>query len=75
MMKKRIVAGLLWFYAFWYAGALAAQALGLPDLTGLGLGVFLGIVVAWDPMHRIWSRPARPARVKAPASTLEADPA
>lgn len=76
-MKKRIAAGLLWFYATWYAASLLSLVTAVPDLLGPTLGLVLGVFVAWDPTNRIWSRfPARQTADAAPAPvTLEPDAA
>lgn len=53
-MKKRVLAGLLWFYATWYAWSLVAAFSGLPDLLGPVLGAAVAMFVAGDPFGRIW---------------------
>lgn len=72
-MKKRIVAGLLWFYALWYAMSILAQVVGLPALFAPAVGLVVGALIAWDPTHRIWTRTPAPRPATAPS--LEADPA
>ena len=73
-MKKRIAAGLLWFYVTWYAASLLGLVTTVPDLLGPTLGLALGVFVAWDPMNRLWSRfPARQTAVATGA--LETDAA
>jgi hypothetical protein len=57
-MKKRIAAALLWFYTTWYAWAMLASVVGWSELAGPVLGAIVAAVIAGDPMHRIWSRPA-----------------
>ena len=67
-MKKRVFAGMLWFYATWYAVSLMSLVTTVPDLLGPTLGLALGVFVAWDPMNRIWSRfPARQATAATPS--------
>jgi hypothetical protein len=56
-MKKRIFAGLLWFYATWYAWVVIASFLGVTDLVGPILGIVAAFLIAGDPLRRIWSRP------------------
>jgi len=43
-MKKRALAALLWFYAGWYAGAIVAFYVGLPDA--------IGPLVGWGKLER-----------------------
>ena len=38
-MKKRVLAGVLWFFAVAYAWNVVALVLGLPDVPGYGLGI------------------------------------
>ena len=59
-MKKRALAALLWFYTAWYAGAMIAHALGLSAAHGPILGTAAAAIIAGDPRHLIWSRPAAP---------------
>ena len=74
-MKKRVFAGLLWFYATWYAVSLFNMVTTVPDLLGPTIGLVLGVLIAWDPMNRIWTRfPARePARQARRPSRLEVE--
>jgi hypothetical protein len=55
-MTKRVVAGLLWLFAGWYAGAMIAFLVGLSVPLGLILGVGLAVFITADPGHRIWAR-------------------
>jgi hypothetical protein len=55
-MKKRILAGLLWFYVAWFAWAFVAAYSGLSELWGPVLGAAVAMVIAGDPMGRIWGR-------------------
>ncbi len=62
-MKKRILAGLLWFYVAWGVWSFFAAMLGLPALAGPVVGAAVAMFIAGDPMGRIWggrssSRPA-----------------
>jgi hypothetical protein len=62
VMKKRILATFLWFYAGWYAGAILAEFLGVSQLLGPIIGMAAAALVAGDPRRIIWvSRPAAPA--------------
>ena len=53
-MKKRIVAGLLWFYVAWGVWSFLAAMLGLPELAGPVVGAAVAMFIAGDPMGRIW---------------------
>lgn len=64
-MKKRVLSAVLWFYTGWYAGAILAHALGVPSVLGPIVGAAAAALVAGDPRHVIWSRPARPIRTTA----------
>ena len=61
-MKKRAFAALLWFYAFWYAGAMIASMLGVSPALGPILGTAAAAIVAGDPRRMIWSRRQAGAR-------------
>ena len=61
-MKKRALAAVLWFYAFWYAGAMIAQVFGLTPALGPILGTAAAALIAGDPRRIIWtSKPVAPA--------------
>jgi hypothetical protein len=70
-MKKRVLAGCLWFYASWYGWAILAEFTGLPEVVGPILGVAAAVLFAGDPLGRIWTRSEAPVRVAAPS--LSAD--
>ena len=53
-MKKRVLAGSMWFYATWYAWSMVAALAGLPDLPGPVVGAAVAMFVAGDPLGRIW---------------------
>jgi hypothetical protein len=54
-MKKRIAAGVLWFYAGWVAGAMIAFVLGIsPMLAPIVAAAATGLVVS-DPRRLIWT--------------------
>ncbi len=55
-MKKRIAAGVLWFYSGWYAGVLLADMIGVSPLIGPLLGVVLAGLIVGDPRRIIWKR-------------------
>jgi hypothetical protein len=67
-MKRRVLAGLLWFLAAWYAWSIFATFAGLSDIAGPILGVAAGLLFAVDPLNRIWTPPAAgQAQGEAPA--------
>ena len=70
-MKKRILAAVLWFYAFWYVGAMVAFALGISPLLGPIIGATAAILFAGDPRRIIWAAP-RPA--SSPAISPQQEP-
>lgn len=55
-MKKRAFAALLWFYTFWYAGAMIASFLDVSPVFGPILGTAAAAIVAGDPRRMIWTR-------------------
>jgi hypothetical protein len=59
-MTKRVLAGFLWFYSGWYAGAMVAHALNISDALGLIVGVAAAGVFAGDPFGLIWARRVAP---------------
>ena len=73
-MKKRVLAGLLWFYATWYAWSIVASTVGVSDMLGPVLGLIAAALIAGDPLGRIWSTSRERQAVNASASTF-AEPA
>ena len=71
-MKKRVLAGALWFVAVAYAWNMIAFALGLPEAPGLGLGTIAAFLFATDPKGVVWKRdarqPAAPTSAASPAA-------
>jgi len=53
-MKKRVVAGLLWFYVTWLGWGVLASVTGIPDLLGPVAGLAVAALIAGDPSGRIW---------------------
>jgi hypothetical protein len=53
-MKKRVLAAFLWFYAFWYVGAVVAYVLGISPLLGPIIGAAAAALFAGDPRGIIW---------------------
>jgi hypothetical protein len=69
-MTKRIAAGVLWLFAGWYLGNIAAFYLGISDLLGPILGVSAALVIAGDPLRIVWSSAGRsPSAKGSPATT------
>jgi membrane associated rhomboid family serine protease len=58
---RRIVAGILWFLAGWYVGALISFVAGVDGTLGPVLGGLWAAVVLVDPLRRLW-RQDSPAR-------------
>lgn len=63
-MNKRIAAGVLWLFAGWYLGNIAAFFFGISDMLGPILGIAAAVVVAGDPLRRIWPGSPQRATVK-----------
>jgi hypothetical protein len=71
-MKKRVVAGLLWFYVTWYAWGVLAYFTGITDLLGPVAGLAVAALIAGDPFGRIWGgKPLRRPAVVNPSSVRE----
>ncbi|HMJ79925.1 MAG TPA: hypothetical protein VK592_02640 [Candidatus Dormibacteraeota bacterium] len=58
-MTKRWIAAALWFYAGWWLGNFVSDFAGVSFLLGPALGIGLAVLIAGDPFHRVWPRPAR----------------
>lgn len=56
-MKKRLLAGILWFYAGWYAWAMVASLVHLPDVLGPLVGLVTAAFVVVDPLRFVWKSP------------------
>lgn len=54
-MNKRVAAGLLWFFAGWYLGAMIAFHIGISDALGPIMGALFAAFVVMDPIGKIWS--------------------
>jgi hypothetical protein len=59
-MKRRVLATILWFYAWWYAGATIAVLLDLSPALGPIMGVAAAAIFVGDPRRIIWA-PKTPA--------------
>ena len=66
-MKKRVAAGVLWFFAAWYAWSIIATVIGVSTAPGLVFGVLAGLLFAGDPINRIWATES-PSTSKAQAA-------
>jgi hypothetical protein len=53
-MKKRVLAGVLWFFAVAYAWNFVASFLGVSEAPGILLGALAALLFAIDPAGRIW---------------------
>jgi hypothetical protein len=70
LMKKRVLAAFLWFYAFWYVGAMIAELAGLSVALGPILGTAAAALIAGDPRGLIWrqrpvDRTSKPVAISA----------
>ena len=54
-MKKRVTAGVLWFFAAWYAWNIMAAIIGVSDAPGPVFGILAALLLAGDPFGRIWT--------------------
>jgi hypothetical protein len=68
-MKKRVVAGALWFFAAWYAWNVIAAFAGVSSAPGPVFGVLAALLLAADPFGRIWTARSMPASLAAAPST------
>jgi hypothetical protein len=68
---KRLIAGPLWFLAFWLMYELLWSLTGVPRLMGPVIGLVVALTVWIDPIHLFW--PVRSNRLAAsmPASALQ----
>jgi hypothetical protein len=58
---KRLIAGPLWFLAFWFMYELLWSLTGVPRMVGPVIGLVVAVTVWIDPMHWFWTaRPSRP---------------
>ena len=65
-MKKRVAAGVLWFFAAWYAWNVIAAIIGVSGAPGPVFGILAALLLAGDPFGRIWTSQA----VQAPSPQL-----
>jgi hypothetical protein len=73
-MKKRLLAGILWFYAAWYGWSVVASFVGVADTAGPILGLVAAVLFAGDPLGRIWSMRRDPATIATPTVPSFAQP-
>jgi hypothetical protein len=68
---KRLIAGPLWFLAFWYGYEMLSLLTGVPRVAGPVIALIVAATVVLDPMHFFW--PVRSSRPTAsmPASALQ----
>lgn len=57
-MKRRILAIFLWFYVWWYAGAIIADIVGVSPLLGPIIGAAAAALFVGDPRRIIWATQA-----------------
>jgi hypothetical protein len=53
-MKRRILAAFLWFYAWWYAGAITADVLGVSPALGPIVGAAAAALFLANPLRIVW---------------------
>jgi hypothetical protein len=69
---KRLIAGPLWFMAFWFMYELLWSLTGVPRLAGPVIGLVVAATVWIDPMHWFWPVASERATAGRPATTLQA---
>jgi hypothetical protein len=69
---KRLIAGPLWFLAFWFMYEVLWSLTGVPRVAGPVIALIVAATVVLDPMHLFW--PVRSSRPTAslPLSALQA---
>ncbi len=55
-MSKRVAAGVLWFFAAWYAWNIIATIIGVSEAPGPVFGLLAAVLLAGDPFGRIWAK-------------------
>ena len=63
-MKRRILATFLWFYVWWYAGAILADMFHVSSMLGPIMGVAAAALFVGDPRGIIWSQLDQRTRAK-----------
>ena len=53
-MKKRVTAGVLWFFAAWYAWNVIAAMISVSAAPGPVFGLLAALLLAGDPFGSIW---------------------
>jgi hypothetical protein len=71
-MKKRIAAGVLWFFVTWYAWNVIGWMTGLAAGVGPLLGFAVALLIAGDPFGRIWTTRSSAAPMVAATPSTEA---
>ena len=69
VMRKRILAGVLWFLAFGYFFQFAGVMYGFPPAIGTVLALGVAVFMSVDPLGVVWKRQPtrRIARIPDPA--------
>ena len=62
---KRLIAGPLWFLAFWYGYEMLSLLTGVPRVAGPVIALIVAATVVLDPMHLFW-----PVRSSRPTTSL-----
>jgi hypothetical protein len=74
-MKKRVLAGVLWFYVTWTAWSFLAAFLGLPGILGPIFGAVVAVLIVRDPLDRIWVVGSETRRPAMPTTAPHSEPA
>ena len=53
-MKRRLLAAFLWFYTWWYAGAMIADIMRVSPALGPIVGAAAAMLFVGDPRRVIW---------------------
>jgi hypothetical protein len=71
-MKRRILATFLWFYTWWYAGAIVADTFQVSPMLGPIIGVAAAALFVGDPRGIIWSQLDQRSRAKERLTAISA---
>ena len=71
---KRLIAGPLWFLAFWFIYELLWSLIGVPRLAGPILGIIVAATVCIDPMHWFWPAPSARSSTSIPFRLFQTSP-
>ncbi len=69
---KRLIAGPLWFLAFWYGYEMLSLLTGVPRVAGPVIALIVAATVVLDPMHLFWPVRSSHPTASMPSSVLQA---